>query len=218
ASETRYKLKGSIVTNGLEVHLLAYDTKCPRRRATSNAEPEENQDQDLANEMDAELEIEGGFTAVEDLDADTKDMLQAQVALGTATIVTQSTPAVAQDSSEAESSSQAAPATFAVNWRQKSKILDNLEVVLDKPEDRARLTDAIILGVDPGEINPLVIAKLDPRQPNERHVVKITRKMHYIPYAHYRQALEARKVDANIDKAESGIPTFLRATLSSYFA
>ncbi|KAF9572635.1 hypothetical protein EC968_009627 [Mortierella alpina] len=209
-SETRYKLKGSVVTNGLEIHLLAYDTKSPRRRTTSNAEPEENQDQDLANEMDAELEIEGGFTAVEDLDADTKAMLQAQIASGTATIVTQSTPAA----SEAESSSQTAPARFAVNWRQKSKLLANLEVVLDKPEDRARLTDAIILGVDPGEINPLVITKLDPRQPNERNVVKITRKMQYIPYARYRQALETRKADANIDKAESGIPTFSRATLS----
>ncbi|KAF9970321.1 hypothetical protein BGZ75_002314 [Mortierella antarctica] len=58
-------------------------------------------------------------------------------------------------------------------------MLDNLELVLEKPEDRERLTDAIILGADPGEINPLVIAKLDPRQPNERHIVKITRKMHY---------------------------------------
>ncbi|KAF9969304.1 hypothetical protein BGZ75_002986, partial [Mortierella antarctica] len=42
-SVSRYRLKGSIVTNGLEVHLLAYDTKCPRRKADKEDKP----DQDL---------------------------------------------------------------------------------------------------------------------------------------------------------------------------
>ncbi len=217
-SECRYLLKGSIVTNGLEVHLLAYDMKCPRRKEAISSNQEENPDQDLASNMDAEMEIEGGFTAVSSLDTDAKDELEDEIASGAATVVAQSTFAVAaQDSSQAESASQAASTTYAINWRQKSKILDNLEVVLDKPEDRAQLTDAIILGADPGEVNPLVVAKLDPRQPNKRHIVKITRKMHYVPYARFRQALETRKAEAGIDKAESGIPTFSRATLSQYF-
>ncbi|KAF9576097.1 hypothetical protein EC968_000165 [Mortierella alpina] len=177
-SECRYSLKGNIVTNGLEVHLLAYDTKCPRRKAAVNADQGENPDQDLANNLDAEMEIEDGFMAVSGLDTDAKDRLQDEVASGPATLLAPSTSAVAS--------------TVSLNWRQKSKILDNLKLVLEEPEDRARLQDAIILGADPGEINALVIARLDPRKPHERHIIKITRRMHYTPHARYRQALEAQ--------------------------
>jgi len=209
ASNSHYLLKGSIVTNGLEVHLLAYDTRCPRRKANNEEKPD--QDQDLVRDMDDELDIEAGFTAISDIDdADNTLTVAASASASQATSASQAISA-----SQATSASQAA--SYTVNWRQKSKLLDNLEVVLERPEDRARLKDAIILGADPGEVNPLVIAKLDPRKPNERHIVRITRRMHYIPYARYRQALEARKAEAGIDKAESAIPTFSRATLTQYF-
>ena len=207
-SSSRYLLKGSIVTNGLEVHLLAYDTRCPRRKSAQEEKPD--QDQDLARDMDDELDIEAGFTAMSDIDANNALTVAASAPAPQATSASQTTSA-----SQATPASQAT--SYTVNWRQKSKLLDNLEVALEKPEDRARLKDAIILGADPGEINPLVIAKLDPRRPNERHIVRITRRMHYMPYARFRQALEAQKAEAGIDKAESAIPTFSRATLTQYF-
>ncbi|KAF9936668.1 hypothetical protein BGZ70_006743, partial [Mortierella alpina] len=68
ASSSRYLLKGSVVTNGLEVHLLAYDTRCPRRKSAQEEEPDH--DQDLVQDVDEELDIETGFTAMSGIDAD----------------------------------------------------------------------------------------------------------------------------------------------------
>ncbi|KAF9936724.1 hypothetical protein BGZ70_006741, partial [Mortierella alpina] len=144
ASSSHYLLKGSIVTNGLEVHLLAYDTRCPRRKSAQEEKPDHNQD--LVRDMDDELDIEAGFTAMSDIDADNNLTVaeSASASACQATSASQTTSA-----SQATPASQAAP--YTVNWRQRSKLLDNLENALEKPEDRARLKDAIILGADPGE-------------------------------------------------------------------
>ncbi|KAF9284158.1 hypothetical protein BGZ68_004853 [Mortierella alpina] len=96
--------------------------------------------------------------------------------------------------------------TGQMNWKQRSKLLQNLETVYQRPEDCPPANDTIVLGADPGEINALVVAKLDPRQGQQRHVVKITRKFLSAPYVKFRRLLEAKKETTGIQDLEAGTP------------
>ncbi|KAF9972592.1 hypothetical protein BGZ75_001459, partial [Mortierella antarctica] len=104
-----------------------------------------------------------------------------------------------------------------INWKQRSKILNNVEDVYSRPEDCPPADDTIILGADPGEINALVVAKLDPRNGQQRQVVKVTRKFLSAPYVKFRRLLEAKKEATGVQDLESHIPPFSRATLAQYF-
>ncbi|KAF9276140.1 hypothetical protein BGZ68_010242 [Mortierella alpina] len=216
---TKYKLKGSIVTNGLEVHLLAYDTMSPKpRKAAESKSDDDDAALGITSELDSEMDIEGGFVAVESLGDEEKALLEGQVQAGTSSIISQEHQQAAEAQAESSTSSSVSNTTaYAINWRQRSKLLENVEVVFQEPEYRDQFRDAVILGADPGEINPLVVSKIDSENPNARHTVKVTRSMLYTPYARYRSALEERKAEAGVDKAESYIPTFSRATLTQYF-
>lgn len=48
----RYKLRGTICTNGLELHLLAYDTASPRRQTPAATSQGSDDGDDLAGEDD----------------------------------------------------------------------------------------------------------------------------------------------------------------------
>ncbi|CAO3565491.1 unnamed protein product [Mortierella alpina] len=207
-----------MVTNGIEVHLLAYDTLSPRpRKAAETKSDDEDAALGATSELDSEMDIEGGFLAVDSLDDEEKALLEGQLQAGTSSIVIQEHQGITKAQTESSASSASNATAYAINWRQRSKLLENVEVVFENPEYRDQFKDAIILGADPGEINPLVVAKIDPKTPSARHTVKVTRSMLYTQYARYRSVLQQRKAEAGVDEAESNIPTFSRRTLSQYF-
>ncbi|KAF9943963.1 hypothetical protein BGZ72_003005, partial [Mortierella alpina] len=219
---THYKLKGTVVTNGHVVHLLAYDTNFhrptaareERRKGRTDIRLEfwelegEGEEEDVSGHEDAvdtvqQLTIQAPFFEVDEDDED-EGSSTAQMSLGAST----------------SSAAPAPPPTTSacqVNWKQRSKLLQNVETVYQRPEDCPPANDTIVLGADPGEINALVVAKLDPRNGQKRHVVKITRKFLSAPYIKFRRLLEARKAATGIQDLESGIPPFSRATLAQYF-
>jgi hypothetical protein len=126
---TKYKLKGSIVTNGLEVHLLAYDTLSPRsRKAAESKSDDDDAALGVTSELDSEMDIEGGFVAVDSLDDEEKALLEGQVQAGTSTIISQEHQQVADAHAESSTSSGVSNTTaYAINWRQRSKLLENIE-------------------------------------------------------------------------------------------
>ncbi|KAF9942952.1 hypothetical protein BGZ70_006057, partial [Mortierella alpina] len=98
---TKYRLKGSIITNGLEVHLLAYDTQSPRpRKAAESKSDDDDAALGATSELDSEMDIEGGFLAVDSLDDEEKALLEGQVQAGTSSIVMQGHQEVAEAQAE----------------------------------------------------------------------------------------------------------------------
>ncbi|KAF9948191.1 hypothetical protein BGZ70_002320 [Mortierella alpina] len=144
----------------------------------------------IKSELDSEMDIEGGFLAADSLDDEEKALLEGQIQEEISNIVVQEHQEVAEAQAESSASSVSNAAAYAINWRQRNKLLEHVEVVFEEPEYRGQLRDAIILGADPGEINPLVVAKISPKTPNARHMVKVIRGMLYMPYMRYRSVLQ----------------------------
>ncbi|ORY98372.1 hypothetical protein BCR41DRAFT_426554 [Lobosporangium transversale] len=69
-----------------------------------------------------------------------------------------------------------------------------------------------------GERYSMTIAKLDPREPNEREILRISRAYLYKPSKKFQGELERRKLRRGITEIESNIPSFSRPTLTQYFA
>ncbi|KAF9217482.1 hypothetical protein BGZ59_003810 [Podila verticillata] len=115
------------------------------------------------------------------------------------------------------SSTPAQQNRLIMNFKQASKLVPNIEVHFDHPEKCPDPDNAILLGMDPGEVNSLTITKLDPRFPNQRHVLKVRRSFLSQPDVRFRNALQDRKAAEGINQLESQIPEFSRATLERHF-
>ncbi|KAG0313187.1 hypothetical protein BG000_005971, partial [Podila horticola] len=102
---------------------------------------------------------------------------------------------------------------LVMNFKQSSKFVPNIEVRFDRPEVCPDPDDAILLGIDPGEVNTLTITKLDPRFPNQRHVLKVQQSFLSRPDVRFRNALQDHKAAQGINQLESQIPEFSRASL-----
>ncbi|ORZ28586.1 hypothetical protein BCR41DRAFT_417737 [Lobosporangium transversale] len=62
-----------------------------------------------------------------------------------------------------------------INWKQRSRLLENVEVKYDTQAACPPPESTIIIGIDPGERYSMTIAKLDTRKPNEREILRISR-------------------------------------------
>ncbi|KAG0311215.1 hypothetical protein BG000_006742 [Podila horticola] len=71
--------------------------------------------------------------------------------------------------------------------------------------------------MDLGEINTLTITKLDPRFLNQRHVLMVRWSFLSRPEVRFCNALQDRKAAQGINRLESQIPEFSRATFEWYF-
>ncbi|KAF9288572.1 hypothetical protein BGZ68_010950 [Mortierella alpina] len=74
--DTKYKLKGTICTNGLVLNLLAYDTTTTKRRPKGGGQKSQDGDQDLFDtqaEIDEEFELDEAFVEDEDEGQDVSD-------------------------------------------------------------------------------------------------------------------------------------------------
>jgi hypothetical protein len=203
---TKYKLKGTICTNGLVCHLLAYDMSVLRPKAArENSQEDDNEDMDQHDVDDGEidepfLEIPDDFSVEDD------------------TIINESGD---NDNPQTPSStSTAEPSIYkglVINWRQGSKLLTNVEEQFHDASSCPSPDDTIIIGIDPGEKNAMTAALIDPRNPNRRHVVKIQRSFLYGPHIQFRNALKKQKDAIGITQLETNIPSFSRTTLTEYF-
>ncbi|KAG0198930.1 hypothetical protein BGX31_004435, partial [Mortierella sp. GBA43] len=74
-SSTRYKLKGTVCTNGLTLNLLAYDTHHQRPRKT---DPKAPNDLDLEGDLDLDMQLDDAFLdeayGEEEADCDTQEV------------------------------------------------------------------------------------------------------------------------------------------------
>ncbi|KAG0224215.1 hypothetical protein BGX31_008143 [Mortierella sp. GBA43] len=117
--ETKLKLKGTVCTNGLALHALAYDTSVLRPKAAREAADDDGIDKDNEQDHidDAFLDIED---IINDIDLDSLD----QVDMGSSMEGTD----VQEHGGPTEVASQYVYKGYVINWRQGSKLLENLEV------------------------------------------------------------------------------------------
>lgn len=64
--ESKFKLKGTINTDGLVLHLLAYDTTIIRPKAKKQAESDQQDDLDLLDQDEEDLDFECVFDELEE--------------------------------------------------------------------------------------------------------------------------------------------------------
>ncbi|KAF9971216.1 hypothetical protein BGZ65_010567, partial [Modicella reniformis] len=92
------------------------------------------------------------------------------------------------------------------NWKQRSRILENVEIEFKTPNQFP--SNTVIIGIDPGGKYPLTAAKIDPRNPQDREIVRIFRRFLNKSYSKLKKILERRKTAAGIAVIEeSGIGT-----------
>ncbi|KAF9342596.1 hypothetical protein BGX34_007921, partial [Mortierella sp. NVP85] len=110
-----------------------------------------------------------------------------------------------------------------VNWKQRSRLLENVEVVYKDPAACAPLANAVVIGIDPGVKYSLTAAKIDPARPNDREILPISKRFLMKPYSKFKRALEENKnalipaTTTTISRIESAIPSFTRSTMIQYF-
>ncbi|KAF9991484.1 hypothetical protein BGZ65_000552, partial [Modicella reniformis] len=73
--ETKFKLKGTVCTNGLVLHAMAYDTSVLRpkaaREAAEHGDPDNEEQDSEQPDYDADLEIDDAFIDLDELADDT---------------------------------------------------------------------------------------------------------------------------------------------------
>ncbi|KAK3829399.1 MAG: hypothetical protein J3Q66DRAFT_383936 [Benniella sp.] len=110
-----------------------------------------------------------------------------------------------------------------VNWKQRSRLLENVEEVYKDPAVCAPLANAVVIGIDPGVKYSLTAAKIDPARPNDREVLPISKRFLMKPYSKFKRALDENKnalipnTTTTISRIESLIPSFTRSTMVQYF-
>jgi hypothetical protein len=204
--KTKFKLKGTVCTNGLVINALAYDTTAFRRKTAAKemtgqgTEDNEDIEQDVDNNDDFERQDFEESSEIDDAFFDPSDN--------------------PSDDPQTDNNPTTAPSIYRgsiINWRQGSKTLDNVEMRFSEASVSASPDDTMIIGIDPGETNAITAALIDPRKPNTRHVVKVKRSFLYGPNIQFRNALQSKKDKAGVSDIERDIPSFSRATLPEYF-
>ncbi|KAG0250059.1 hypothetical protein BGZ95_007323, partial [Linnemannia exigua] len=134
-SDTKLKLRSVIRTNGLILHLLAYDTMDKRKRT--------------AKEKGSTTAA--GSSGLYDADDNDIDFLLDPAFLQDDNLL--STPEPSQSTTTSSSSSHltAAYDPRRINFSRGSKSLENVEIMFDSPEHCPDYKDVKIVGVDLGE-------------------------------------------------------------------
>jgi hypothetical protein len=74
------------------------------------------------------------------------------------------------------------------------------------------------IGIDPGIRYPITATKIDPINPNKRHVLRVSRGFLNRPWQQFQQQFREKKRQGGIDVLESQMPSFSRATIGEYFS
>ncbi|KAF9432435.1 hypothetical protein BGZ76_010824 [Entomortierella beljakovae] len=115
--------------------------------------------------------------------------------------------------SSARSSTSATSLRSKINWKQESRLLGNVEVKHNTPAQCPDPSNTTIIGIDPGEIYSMTIAKLNPNDSNEREILRASRKYLYKPLKKVRHWLEERKLRLGVTSFENNIPSFSRSSM-----
>ncbi|KAF9949650.1 hypothetical protein BGZ72_008598 [Mortierella alpina] len=243
--DTKYKLKGTICTNGLVLHLLAYDTTSTKRRAKGRDQKAQGGDQDLFDmqaEIDEEFELDEAFVRDQDesdtemasvsSDGSEEDTGRGEQDIEMATqedtwMEIEPEEDIAEGSSARKRRPEPSPPAQGkrqrvahphegINWKRSSKLLQNVEIAYEHAENCPQVDNTIIIGMDPGEVVTMAATRLDPTRPSNRASVKVTRSFLYRPYILFRRLLEERKRVQGIDVLESQIPSFSRDGIHRY--
>ncbi|KAF9406410.1 hypothetical protein BGZ76_006345, partial [Entomortierella beljakovae] len=232
----RRQLRPSFFTNGLTLTLLAYDTsKYKRGRGpqvsqvsqSSSAQPgpssssaqlgsSSSNPAGMGNDGDGDEDedIEGDEDLFGGIDDD--DIMQVDKPF---------IGEIEEDEEEVEEGSSStnplSPVSVnlrsKVNWKQRSRLLENVEAKYNTSTVCPDPNNTVIIGIDPGEKYSMTIAKLDPQRANEREILRVSRNYLYRPLKKFRRALEERKLRRGITAIETHIPPFSRSTLTQYF-
>ncbi|KAF9280726.1 hypothetical protein BGZ68_007048 [Mortierella alpina] len=199
AKNTKYKLRGTISTNGHILNLIAYDTTAPKKKRILFADDEIDFEEDDGEADDdhtddsEEEEIEVASTTVMECQVDSS--------AGPSTGDKRPHPSVSAD---------------AINWKRGSKILTNIETAFVKPEDCPDASETIIVGIDPGEIKTASATRIGPVNDTTRVSIDINRSFLYRPYTKFRHLLQERKVATGIDILESRMPSMTLQGIGGY--
>ncbi|KAG0006506.1 hypothetical protein BGZ65_007253 [Modicella reniformis] len=175
----KFKLRGTICTNGLELHLLAYDTSSPRRRTQAatgqgqgdgDGEDEDNLLDDLLD-MDDDFELDDALllsdddgSSTEGIETRTSQQPSKRSASPTPgpskrrskaprTASPPSSPSGSEqgDSDDSESSGSEVSVTQTnINWKRGSRLLPNVEVTFATPSSCPPVGNTVVVGMDPG--------------------------------------------------------------------
>ncbi|KAI8349515.1 hypothetical protein B0O80DRAFT_501243 [Mortierella sp. GBAus27b] len=196
---TKLKLKGTVCTNGLVLHVLAYDTSVLRPKAAREKASREDEDDMDSNDFDG-MDVDDPFIDPDDFEIEDDD---TDVKPG-------------DNHPQSASTAQDTYKGLTINWKQGSSLLTNVEVQFDHPDKCPSPDDTIVIGIDPGVVNAVTAAVIDPHRPNSRQVVKIKKSFLYSPYVKFRSALETQKRELGITQLEHDIPAFSRENLKDY--
>ncbi|ORZ28768.1 hypothetical protein BCR41DRAFT_4602 [Lobosporangium transversale] len=230
----RRKLRTSFFTNGLTLTLLAYDTsKQKRGRGSQAAQPSDTQRSQAVQasssaQQGSSSSGHGAGDGGDDGDDDGNE--DDDILLGISDIDLLEVDEPFLDGGEGEEAAKEGTSSTnplfpvspsprrEINWKQRSRLLENVEVKYDTQAACPPSESTIIIRIDPGERYSMTIAKLDPRKPNEREILRISRAYLYKPSKKFQGELERRKLRRGITEIESNIPSFSRPTLTQYFA
>ncbi|KAF9980867.1 hypothetical protein BGZ65_004577 [Modicella reniformis] len=78
------------------------------------------------------------------------------------------------------------------HWTLNVKLLVfiNVEVQFSDPSQCPTAEDTIVIGINPGEVNTITAAKIDPKDPNSRDIIKVKRYFLYDPTIKFRNLLQ----------------------------
>ena len=93
---------------------------------------------------------------------------------------------------EGKPSEQEDKPRYKVNWKQRSRLLENVEVKYASEDKCPDPNNTVVIGIDPGEKYSVTVAKLDPQQRDKRWILRVSRRFLYNPYKKFRHMLEER--------------------------
>ncbi|KAI1286575.1 hypothetical protein EDD11_000230, partial [Mortierella claussenii] len=199
-AKEKYKIKGTICTNGLVLHLMAYDTTQarPKRKPAKDNAPADDDDEmaDLFGMEDNAFELDVAFLDDQSTDDDSDlenpgSEIEVYDEPGPSSSSRKRRRAVREPEDvemepsdvEMEPTEPSGPSTMEIdtqendydvsqiNWKRGSKMLQNLEVTFADPQQSPPFDSTVVVGVDPGEVNTVTATKIDPARAHERHSV-----------------------------------------------
>jgi len=202
---TKLKLRSVIRTNGLVLHLLAYDTKATRK----------------FKKKDVGSATAAGLSGLyDDGEGDEDDFVLD------AAFLDQQHPITAAHNASASSSSTSRPVTYdpsKINFSRGSKTLTNVEVKYARHEDCPDHRHTRIVGVDLGERISFCATRIGPKEgertadnEGERETVYIRREYLYRPSIQFGRACQGRLQESGLDLVLSRVPSLELGGVARY--
>ncbi|KAF9950747.1 hypothetical protein BGZ72_007645, partial [Mortierella alpina] len=219
-SPTKFKLRGTICTNGLVLNLLAFDTTAPRKKSQDHPQLlEQSSSQGTfprSSSQESGAGSEGGNDDLFQLQHDVDEDFVLDEAFLTAELDELDEASgewgsqFEEEEEDEDEDSDKRPYSESgcmINWQRGSKLLRNIETVFVKPEDCLDARDSVVIGIDPGEIKTATATRIGPADGPTRASVHIRRSFLYRPYVKFRHLLQDRKAASGIDVLESKMPS-----------